>query len=136
MSQASEGAVEVGARGWRASKGPQAANKSGFRATGHRVLLYCEPVEETTESGIILQRKTLEAEKNLSVWATVVEIGHDCWTDKAADYCDVGDKVLVGQYAGKFHISPVDGKEYRFLMDLDVITPLVKVEPEAEAQPE
>lgn len=126
----SEGEIAVGHRGWRASKGPQESNKSGFRATGHRLLLIGEVVEETTESGIILQRKTLEAEKNLSVWATVVEIGHDCWSDKSTDFCEVGDKVLVGQYAGKFHVSPVDGKEYRFLMDLDVITPLVKVEKE------
>ena len=127
--------IKVGERGWRARKGPQADNKSGFRATGHRLLLIGDEIEETTESGIILQRKTLEAEKNLSVWATVVEIGHDCWSDKSTDYCDVGDKVLVGQYAGKFHVSPIDGKEYRFLMDLDVITPLVKID-EEEAQSE
>lgn len=128
MDKSNEQEITVGARGWRAKKGPQESNTSGFRATGHRVLLVGEQVEETTAGGIILQRKTLDAEKNLSVWATVVEIGHDCWSDKSTDYCEVGDKVLVGQYAGKFHISPVDGKEYRFLMDLDVITPLVKVE--------
>ena len=85
-----------------------------------------EAVEEVTAGGIILQRKTVDAEKNLAVWATVVEIGHDCWADKSTDYCEVGDKVLVGQYAGKFHVSPEDGKEYRFLNDLDVITPLRK----------
>ena len=125
-------AIEVGERGWRSRKGPQPGNTSGFRATGHRVLLICDPIEETTASGIVLQRKTLEAEKNLSVWATVVEIGHDCWSDKSTDYCDVGDKVLIGQYAGKFHTSPLDGKEYRFLMDLDIITPLVGELPKAE----
>lgn len=114
-------------RGWRAQKGPNPLNKSGFGATGHRLLLVGDEVEEVTESGIILQRKTVEAEKNVAVWATVVEIGWDCWTDKSTDYCDVGDRVLVGQYTGKFHISPVDGKEYRFLMDLDVITPLRNV---------
>lgn len=114
-------------RGWRGQKGPNPLNKSGFGATGHRLLLIGDEVEETTESGIILQRKTVEAEKNVAVWATVVEIGWDCWTDKSTDYCNVGDRVLVGQYTGKFHISPVDGKEYRFLMDLDVITPLRNV---------
>mgnify|MGYP004704282733 CR=1 FL=1 len=120
-------AIAVGERGWRARKGPQASNKSGFRATGHRVLLICETVEETTTSGIVLPRKAVEAEKNLAVTATVVEIGHDCWGDKSTDYCDVGDKVLIGQYAGKFHTSHLDGKEYRFLMDLDIISPLVEV---------
>lgn len=116
-----------GTIGWRAPlKGYNPDNKSGFRATGHRVLLLADPVEKTTASGIILQAKTVDAEMNLAVEATVIEIGLDCWADKAADYCAVGDRVLVGQYAGKFHTSPVDGKVYRFLNDLDVITPIEK----------
>jgi co-chaperonin GroES (HSP10) len=118
--------IEQGQRGWRAAKGPQPTNTSGFSATGHRLLLIGDVVEEKTTSGIYLPAKTVAAEKNLSVWATVVEIGHDCWADKSTDYCEVGDKVLVGQYAGKFHISPLDDKEYRFINDLDIITPLKK----------
>ena len=113
-----------GQRGWRAEKGPNPQNKSGFRAIGHRVLLLPDPIETTTQSGIILQAKTVDAEKNIAVFATVVEIGHDCWEDQSTDFCQVGDRVLIGQYCGKFHISPLDGKEYRFINDLDVITPL------------
>lgn len=112
--------------GWRAKKGPQSSNESGFMATGHRVLLLEDPVEQTTQGGIILQTKTVDAERNLQVWATVVEIGPDAWSDKSTDFCDVGDRVMVGQYTGKFHTSPIDGKVYRFLNDLDVITPLTK----------
>ena len=115
-----------GSYGWRAAKGPQVENTSGFSATGHRLLLIGDPVEETTNSGIILQRKTVDAEMNISVWATVIEIGHDAWADKSTDYCEVGDRVLIGQYVGKFHKSPLDGKIYRFISDLDVITPLKK----------
>lgn len=110
--------------GWRAQKGPQESNKSGFRAVGHRILLLPDPVEETTEGGIILAPKTKKAERDMAVWATVIEIGYDCWSDKSTDFCEVGDRVLIGQYAGKFHESPVDGKEYRFLNDLDIISPL------------
>lgn len=108
--------------GWRASKGPQKSNLSGFRATGHRLLLATDVVEKTTASGIVLVEKTVDAEKNMAVVATVVEIGYDAWSDKSTDYCEVGDRVLVGQYAGKFHVSPLDGKEYRFINDLDIIT--------------
>ena len=122
----SEATPTYGQPGWRAVKGPNPDNHSGFAATGHRLLLLGDQVEETTESGIILQRKTVDAEKNLAVWATVIEIGPDCWADKSTDYCQVGDRVLVGQYAGKFHTSPCDGKEYRFLNDLDIITPLTR----------
>lgn len=112
--------------GWRAEKGPQESNKSGFRACGHRVLLSPDEIEEKSEGGIVLVKKTVVAEENMAVIATVIEIGHDCWSDKSTDYCQVGDRVLVGLYTGKFHISPVDGKRYRFVMDTDVISPLPK----------
>lgn len=111
-------------KGWRAAKGPQVSNTSGFRATGHRILLSIDAVEETTTSGIVLPKKAVKAEQDQAVVATVIEIGYDAWSDKSTDYCDVGDRVLIGQYAGKFHESPVDGKVYRFLNDLDVISPL------------
>lgn len=111
-----------GEHGFRAVKGYQESNKSGFRATGHRLLLIGQQVEEKTESGIVIQRKTAEATRDLSIVATVVEIGHDCWFDKSTDYCQVGDKVLVGQYTGKFHKSHLDGLEYRFINDTDIIS--------------
>lgn len=116
--------IAEGHPGWRTPKGPVSTNLSGFRATGHRVLLVADDVEETTASGIVLIPKTVSAEKNYAVEATVVEIGPDAWADKSTDYCKVGDRVLIGQYVGKFHTSPFDGKEYRFVNDLDVITPL------------
>jgi co-chaperonin GroES (HSP10) len=116
--------LPVGSYGWRGPKGPHPENMSGFRATGHRVLLMADPVERKTESGIILQAKTVQAEEQVSVVATVVEVGHDAWSDKSTDYCQVGDRVLVGQYTGKFHDSPLDGKRYRFINDLDIITPI------------
>lgn len=110
--------------GWRGRKGPRVENGSGFRATGHRVLLATEKVEERSAGGIIFVAKTVEKEKNIAVKCRVVEIGPDCWLDKTTDYCDVGDWVLVGQYTGKFHMSEKDGKEYRFVSDLDIITPV------------
>lgn len=129
QTQAQTQAPAKGTAGWRAPlKGYNPDNASGFRATGHRLLLLADTVEQTTSSGIILAAKTVDAEMNLAVEATVIEIGLDCWLDKTADYCQVGDRVLVGQYAGKFHTSPVDGKTYRFINDLDIITPIERVE--------
>lgn len=120
--------IEKGSFGWKAKKGYQSENKSGFRATGHRLLLLCEEVETKTESGIVLTSKTIDQNKNANVTATVIEIGHDAWSDKSTDYCDVGDKILIGQYVGKFHTSHIDGREYRFIADLDVITPMEEKE--------
>lgn len=120
MSEATKGKA-----GWRAAKGTAEGNTSGLAATGHRVLLLGMQLEKTTASGIVILDKTANAERNLSTWATVVEIGHDAWSDKSTDYCEVGDKVLVGQYTGMFVTSEKDGKEYRFLNDLDIITRVV-----------
>lgn len=109
-------------QGWRASKGPQTANTSGFRATGHRLLLISGEVETVTAGGIVLAQKTIDKERSANVYATVVEIGYDAWSDKSTDFCDVGDRVLIGQYTGKFETSKRDGKEYRFVTDLDIIS--------------
>jgi len=111
--------------GWRGAKGPASGNTSGFSATGHRVLLRPETVEPISKGGILLPTKTVEAEKNNAVFAVVVEVGHDAWSDKSTDFCAVGDRVLVGKYTGMFATSPKDGKDYRFVNDLDIITPLV-----------
>lgn len=113
-------------KGWRAQKGPQSGNTSGFRATGHRILLKPFEIEKTTASGIVLVDKTINAEEQHAVMAIVVEIGNDCWNDKVSDFCQVGDKVLIGQYTGKFHVSPVDGVKYRFVQDLDIISPVIE----------
>jgi co-chaperonin GroES (HSP10) len=110
--------------GWRASRGPQPNNTSGFEATGHRVLLLCEEQEEVTKGGIVLTQSIVDKEAAATYKGTVVEIGFDAWSDKSTDYCDVGDVVMVGQYVGKFHVSEKDGKKYRFVSDLDIITPL------------
>ena len=109
--------------GWRGPKGPQPGNTSGFHATGHRVLMLGEQKQEKSTGGIILPEKTAKAGQDQQVWATVVEVGWDAWSDKSTDYAAVGDRVLVGMFMGKFHVSEVDGKTYRFVQDLDVISP-------------
>jgi co-chaperonin GroES (HSP10) len=108
--------------GWRAAKGPAEGNTSGFSATGHRVLLLGPQAEEVTASGLILSRKTVDENKATAVLARVVEIGPDAWSDKSTDFAQVGDVVLIGQYVGKFHKSELDGLEYRFVSDLDIIS--------------
>jgi co-chaperonin GroES (HSP10) len=84
-------------RGWRAQKGPQELNRSGFRATGHRLLLQPDPVEEVTSGGIVLAKGTVKKEHDAQCFATVIEIGYDAWSDKSTDFCDVGDRILIGQ---------------------------------------
>ena len=120
--------AQKGFPGWRATKGPVETNSSGFRACGHRILLLGQQEEEyeTTAGGIVLPQTSAKKEQQHQVFATVIEIGPDAWGDKSTDFCQVGDKVLVGQYTGKFHTSPRDGKTYRFVQDLDILTPLAE----------
>jgi len=124
QAQAQESVIK-GYPGWRAHKGPHCDNTSGFRATGHRLLLLPDAAEVTSAGGIIMTAKVLAQDESKCVWATVLEIGPDAWSDKGTDFCDVGDRVLIGEYTGKFHTSPRDGVKYRFVNDLDIITPLV-----------
>ena len=112
--------------GWRANKGPNPLNTSGFSAAGHRVLLLGKQKEEVTAGGIVLPQKAIDATQNLQVTAVVVEIGHDAWADKSTDYAQVGDEVLVGQYVGKFETSEVDGLIYRFVNDLDILSKITR----------
>jgi co-chaperonin GroES (HSP10) len=113
-------------QGWRGIKGPNPGNDSGFQVTGHRLLLKPEGGEKITEGGIVIPDASAHKSESQSVWAEVLEVGTECYTDKLTDYCTVGDRVLVGKYAGKFEKSPKDGKIYRFLNDLDVIAVLTE----------
>lgn len=108
--------------GWRCYKGPHSGNTSGLRAVGHKLLLLDKQVETQSAGGIVFAPKTIDKERNANTVATVIEVGHDCFSDKGTDFCEVGDKVLIGQYVGKFHTSEKDGKTYRLITDLDVLS--------------
>jgi len=110
--------------GWRADKGPNPANDSGFSATGCRILLLPDQVEETTASGIVLPKTSQNKMEMETDTAVVVEIGHDAWFDKSTDYCNIGDRVLIGKYTGILRKSPTNGKTYRFVQDTDIISPV------------
>ncbi len=112
------------AKGFRGPKGAHPDNKTGFRVTGYRLLLSPEGGETKTESGLVIPESAALNAETHNVLAQVIEVGEDCWKDNISDFCQVGDTVLVGKFAGKFEKSPVDGKRYRFLNDLDVIAVL------------
>ncbi len=108
--------------GFRTKKGYNEGNKTGLHAIGTMVLLQPLPVETKTESGLLLAPSVAMNERNRGVICKVIEIGPGCWTDQEHDFCEVGDWVLVGTYVGKFQKSYIDGKEYRLVRDLDILT--------------
>jgi chaperonin GroES len=98
-------------------------NTSGWKPTGHRVLVKVEQVERKTESGIIIADITADKEQLGQDAGIVVELGNTAYSDQSESWCKVGDYVKFGRYAGQI-IRPkesLDGVEYRVLNDLDIV---------------
>lgn len=98
-------------------------NTSGWKPTGHRVLVRVEQVERKTESGIIISDITADKEQIAQDSGVVVDLGNTAYSDQSEPWCKVGDYVKFGRYAGQV-IRPkeaLDGVEYRVINDLDVV---------------
>jgi len=119
--------LEARTQGWRAKKGFNPENKTGLHPTGHRVLLLCDPVETKTAGGIVLPDAVTSKEKVQMVQATVLEIGSECWSDKSTDAAEVGDRVLIGKFAGKFEQgNDASMSTCRIVTDLEIYAVIVK----------
>jgi co-chaperonin GroES (HSP10) len=104
-------------------------NTSGWKPTGHRVLVRVEQVERKTESGIIIADITADKEQLGQDSGIVVELGNTAYSDQETHWCKVGDYVKFGRYAGQL-IRPNetnDEHEYRVLNDLDIVLTKEKV---------
>lgn len=96
-------------------------NKSGIHPKGHRVLIYPEPVETKTASGIITSTgDNIERERLAQLRGTVVEVGNTAWHDQPEAWVKPGDKVIFGKYSGLIYKGD-DEKEYRIINDLDIV---------------
>lgn len=99
-------------------------NTSGWKVTGHRILVQVESIERTTQSGIIIQTDTEARREQLGQDAgTVVAIGGTAYSDQSEAWCRVGDFIKFGKYAGQIvnKKETKDGMEYRVINDLDVV---------------
>ena len=85
-----------------------------MEALGNRVVILPDPVETTSESGIIL---TLDekGERSLTTTGTVIDYGPAAWLDPimgGKPWVERGDRVVYAKYSGKFFNDPEDGTEY------------------------
>ena len=87
---------------------------------GHRLYIEVHHPEEKTSSGIYLAQETRQKEGHASMLATVLSIGFGCWADKEDDWCDVGDKIIIGRHVGS-KLQNVGEKDIRVIADLDVL---------------
>lgn len=96
-------------------------NTSGIHPKGHRVLILPDPVEEVTQSGIILSvGQERDRERLAQLKGTIVEVGDSAWLDQPSPWAKVGDHVIFGKYSGLIYDGN-DEKEYRIINDLDVV---------------
>jgi chaperonin GroES len=96
-------------------------NTSGIHPKGHRVLILPDPVEEVTQSGIILSvGENRDRERLAQLKGTIVELGNTAWSDQPSPWGEVGDHVIFGKYSGLIY-QGADDKEYRIINDLDVV---------------
>ena len=88
----------------------------------HRVILKLDPIEEVTESGIIIASDTLKKERKAVETATVVAIGPTAFKDLGgdADTVKVGQKVVIARYSGK-ELQGKDGDEFVVVNDEDIL---------------
>ena len=96
-------------------------NTSGIHPKGHRVLILPDPVEEVTQSGIILSvGENRDRERLAQLKGTIVELVNTAWLDQPSPWANEGDHVIFGKYSGLIYQGD-DDKEYRIINDLDVV---------------
>lgn len=100
-------------------------NESGIVPVEYKVLVKIDSVEEKTQSGIILTKKTTEREELAQVKGVLLDYGGSAFTDWKGKTPTPGDRVMVAKYAGSV-VEGCDGEEYRLCNDKDIAAILVK----------
>jgi co-chaperonin GroES (HSP10) len=89
------------------------------KPSGYRILCAIPEAEKEYESGLVKADQTLSYEEALTTVLFVVEIGPDCYQDKArfpnGPWCKQGDFVLVRPHAGSRLV--IHGREFRIIND-------------------
>ena len=89
------------------------------KPSGYRILCAIPEVDKETESGIIMADDYLRREELLTTVLFVVELGPDCYQDKArfpnGPWCKQGDFILVRPNAGTRLV--IHDREFRIIND-------------------
>jgi co-chaperonin GroES (HSP10) len=87
------------------------------RPSGWKILCAIPEMEKEYDSGLVKADETIRIEETLTTVLFVVDLGPDCYTDKArypsGPWCKKGDFVLVRPNAGSRLI--IHGREFRMI---------------------
>ena len=67
---------------------------------GYRILIRPKGSQTKTAGGIILTDTNKETQAYLNSVGQVIAMGPECYSDRKAPWCKVGDWVIFGRYAG------------------------------------
>jgi co-chaperonin GroES (HSP10) len=89
------------------------------KPSGYRILCAIPEVEKAHESGVLKADITISHEELLTTVLFVVDLGEDCYADKArfpsGAWCKKGDFILVRPHAGTRLV--IHGREFRIIND-------------------
>lgn len=89
------------------------------KPSGYRILCAIPEVEKEYESGILKADQTMHHEEVLTTVLFVVDLGPDCYQDKArfpnGPWCKKGDFILVRPHSGSRLV--IHGREFRIIND-------------------
>jgi co-chaperonin GroES (HSP10) len=92
------------------------------KPSGYRILCAIPEVEKEYDSGIIKADTTIHHEEVLTTVLFVVDMGSDCYQDKArfpnGAWCKKGDFILVRPNSGSRLV--IHGREFRIINDDNV----------------
>ena len=89
------------------------------KPSGYRMLCAIPEAEKEHDGGILKSDETMRNEETLTTVLFVVDLGPDCYVDKAkfptGPWCKKGDFILVRPHAGTRLV--IHGKEFRIIND-------------------
>jgi co-chaperonin GroES (HSP10) len=99
-------------------------NTSGWKPLEYRILILPDVVEEKTKGGIILTTQSIEDQQQAKTIATIIDFGAKAFDDGTwKDKPSLGDKIIIPSYCG-YRLTKEqtkDGKEYRTILDRDIL---------------
>jgi len=89
------------------------------KPSGYRMLCAIPEAEKEHDGGILKSDETMRNEETLTTVLFVIDLGPDCYVDKAkfptGPWCKKGDFVLVRPHAGTRLV--IHGREFRIIND-------------------
>ena len=96
-----------------------------IKPTGHHVLIDPDPVEEVSESGIVLSLgDNIKREQAATTRGHIVAVGPTAWADPGLGgyaWANVGDYVYYTRHVSKVVTDKESGKDYFLLTDDNIL---------------